>query len=158
MNDITSENEEKREIFHIDEIENKRKKDDEYQLVNKFFDGELIIHNKRQMTFADVIEFAVEPLPLSNFSRAMKYLTEEQPKPIIELDDLSQVQIELRAGGNYYNLDYEDYLAVEGEPGYFEYFDVFKQRYLKHNSFNIILLNNLIYLFSSMKNYFYLQK
>jgi hypothetical protein len=50
------------------------------------------------------------------------------PAPIIELDDLSQVQIELCAGRKYYNLDYEDYLAVKGEPGYFEYRDVFKQR------------------------------
>ncbi len=117
--------EERNEDLYVSELEKKRKKDEENDLVENFFNGRLIIHNKRPMTFSDVIEFAIKPLPISLFSRAMMYLA-NQPNPRINLDDLSKAEtVILLKDCNY--RDYEE-TSLKKEPGYFEYFDAIKQR------------------------------
>ena len=78
---------------------------------------------------SDLIEFAIEPLPVSLFSQAMKYLAEQNQ---VVLDSLSQLKLEKEmdfSKAHYINFNYEDYVNnKDKEPGYFEYFDVLKQR------------------------------
>ena len=150
IGDITHMEEEKKEEIDNSKLEQKRKKDAENDLVEKFFNGKLIILNKRKTTLSDVMELAFKPLPVIPYTRAMKFLYEMsiQSKKLFEL--LSPMR-EVVPGKDYYDHQYKDYLLKNGEPGYFEFYDDFKRRYLKYNCyyryFNSIIYSNLCIFF-----------
>ena len=150
IGDITHTEEEKKEEIDNSEREQKRKKDAENDLVEKFFNGKLIILNKRKTTLSDVMELAFKPLPVIPYTRAMKFLYEMsiQSKKLFEL--LSPMR-EVVPGQDYYNNQHKDYKLKKGHPGYFEFYDNFKKRYLKYNCyyrfFNSNIYSNLCIFF-----------
>ena len=141
LDDITHTTEEKERDLLISELEKKRKKDEEDALVNDFFSGKLTSQKKRKMTCSDMMEFAFSPLPLIPYTRALHYLHERSKVVPALLSDLSKLQKELNAKGSFYGFEYEDYLLKHREPGYFEFIDDKKERYLKY----IILIGFLFF-------------
>ena len=150
IGDITHMDEKKKEDLQNSELEKKRKSNEEDDLVDNFFNGKLNIHNKRIMTFSDVKKLAFKPSEDIPYTRAMKYLYEMSIKSNNLFKKLSPLRKELNDNKRYYDVVYQD-LKKDGDPGYFEFYDDFKQRYLKYNCyyrfFNSIIYYNLYIFF-----------
>ena len=130
VDDISHTKEEKEEDLLISEKEKKRKKDEEDAVVD--VSGKLTNQKKRKMSYSDMMEFVSSPLPLIPYTRALYYLHERIKVTPALLSELSKLQKELNAKRSFYGFKYGEYLIKHREPGYFEFIDDQKDRYLKY--------------------------